>query len=416
MTGPVLIINSLSKAFRVTHAQVDHDPRRRPLSRRHDRFQVLEDVSFELHQGETVGLIGPNGSGKSTLLKILAGVMSSDSGSFHATGRIGALLELGAGFHNDLSGIENIYLNGALLGLSLTEIDRLLPEIIEFAELEEFMDMPVRHYSSGMSARLGFSIASRLAPGILLMDETFATGDARFQARALAHIGYLKEQGHTMILVSHNMEMIMNLADRVVWIDHGRIRRMGLTNDILTDYRRLQKLNLNDTDRMHNLLGITSLFDNLSDHARVQIGAARLRTGPAELGEPGNESGLVEIEMGGDLWLDLDIECRQEVENHEYWLDSAWVRQDDRILAQGESRIPVEIKPGKSTRCTLHWKDWPLTEGEWKLALGIRTGQDHHHLTYDDRKLDTGTVRVVTPNPYLLPAIMPFEHGWKFCE
>ena len=212
MTSPVLTINRLSKAFRMPRSRVGDDPRRIRISRRHDCFQVLKDVSFDLHHGETVGLVGPNGSGKSTLLKILAGVMTADSGSFQATGGIGALLELGAGFHDDLNGIENIYLNGALLGLSLTEIDRLLPEIIEFSELEQFMDMPVRHYSSGMTARLGFAIASRLAPKILLMDETFATGDARFQAKALSHIGRLKERGHTMILVSHNMEMIMKIA------------------------------------------------------------------------------------------------------------------------------------------------------------------------------------------------------------
>ena len=238
--GLALDVRGLGKVFHVPRAEAAGDLRRERESRRRDRFWALRDVSFSVPTGQALGIVGHNGSGKSTLLKILAGVMAPETGCFMARGRIGALLELGAGLHPDLSGVENVYLNGALLGLSVPQVDRLLPEIIAFAELERFMDMPVRHYSSGMHARLGFAVATQLAPEILMMDETFATGDARFQARALAHVGEMKRRGHTLLLVSHSMELLTDLADQILWLDRGGVRALGSTREALAEYRRSQ--------------------------------------------------------------------------------------------------------------------------------------------------------------------------------
>ncbi|MCL5271045.1 MAG: ABC transporter ATP-binding protein, partial [bacterium] len=192
-----LTVTHLAKSFRVAReADGGADPRRERRSRRHDRFWALRGVSFSVEPGRTLGIIGPNGSGKSTLMKILAGVMQPERGGFEARGRIGALLERGAGFHPELTAIENVYLNGALLGLSERQVDALLPAIISFAELERFMDMPVKHFSSGMTTRLGFAVAMQLAPEILLMDETFAAGDAHFMAKTIGHIAGMKARGH----------------------------------------------------------------------------------------------------------------------------------------------------------------------------------------------------------------------------
>ncbi len=248
MDDLALTVDRLGKAYRVPHARDGRDPRREKISARKDLFHALRDVSFGVRRGETLGLIGANGSGKSTLLKILAGVVQADRGSFSACGRIGALLELGAGFHPDLTGIENVYLSGALLGMEARRIDELLPDIIGFAELERFMDMPVKHYSSGMAGRLGFAVATQLAPDILLMDETFATGDLRFQAKAIEHVAGMKRRGHTLLIVSHNLEIMIQLADRVLWLDHGGVKLAGEPREVLTHYRRARGQALDRVD------------------------------------------------------------------------------------------------------------------------------------------------------------------------
>ncbi|MBI1785353.1 ABC transporter ATP-binding protein, partial [Candidatus Sumerlaeota bacterium] len=220
--SPAISVRRLSKSFSVPRLKArgerPADPRRRPAGWR-DRFDVLRDLTFEIPRGQAVGVIGPNGSGKTTLLKILAGVMNADSGEMKIGGRVGALLEVGAGFHPDLAGEENVQLNGALLGISRAEMSRHLAEIIAFAGLERYMDMPVRHYSSGMIVRLGFATAIQLRPDILLLDETFAVGDAEFQGKAFRRIREMKSAGVTMMLVSHNAEQLLQLADRVIWID-----------------------------------------------------------------------------------------------------------------------------------------------------------------------------------------------------
>lgn len=203
-----------------------------------DYFWALRDITFEIRRGETVGLIGPNGAGKSTVLKILSRVTVPTSGSFHLNGRVGALIEVGAGFHGDLTGRENVYLNGAIMGMSQAEIDAKFDRIVAFAEVENFIDTPIKNYSSGMEVRLGFAVAAHIEPDILLVDEVLAVGDAAFQAKCLNKLADLKEQAKTIVLVSHNMANILQQSDRVLWIDRGRVRAFGDPETVAEQYLR----------------------------------------------------------------------------------------------------------------------------------------------------------------------------------
>lgn len=189
----------------------------------HIVFKALDDVSFEVKQGETFALLGHNGSGKSTMLKCIAGTLRPSSGRVVSRGRLAALLELGAGFHPDLTGRENIYLNGSILGFSKAQIDVIFDDIVEFAELSDFIDQQVKHYSSGMYARLGFSVAINVEPEILLVDEVLSVGDESFQRKCIDRVRELQADGRTILLVSHAAELVRQLADRAAVLDHGHL-------------------------------------------------------------------------------------------------------------------------------------------------------------------------------------------------
>jgi lipopolysaccharide transport system ATP-binding protein len=201
-----------------------------------EEFWALQDVSFSVKQGETVGIIGPNGSGKSTALKLISRIIEPTSGEVEVNGRVGALLELGAGFHPDLTGRENVYLNGSILGISRRGIDHRFDSIVEFAELSRFIDMPVRNYSSGMMIRLGFAVATSFQPDILLVDEVLAVGDESFQAKCLQRVAQMRERGVTILFVSHGLDSVRRLCNRVVWLDEGRVQAVGPADQVIVKY------------------------------------------------------------------------------------------------------------------------------------------------------------------------------------
>ena len=202
-----------------------------------EAIPALTDVSFAIAPGETVGVVGPNGSGKSTLLKLLAGILRPTAGSVSVRGRLAALLELGAGFHPEISGRENIEINGLLLGLSRKEIARRFDEIVRFAELEEFLDAPVKTYSSGMAVRLGFSIAAHCDPDVLLVDEVLAVGDEAFSRRSLEKFAEFERAGKTLLFVSHDLGLIAERCHRAIWLDRGRVAADGPAGETVTLYR-----------------------------------------------------------------------------------------------------------------------------------------------------------------------------------
>ena len=201
-------------------------------------FWALDDVSFEVKRGEVVGIIGRNGAGKSTLLKILSRITKPTRGHARIHGRVGSLLEVGTGFHPELTGRENIYLNAAILGMRKAEVAKKFDEIVAFAEVEQFIDTPVKRYSSGMYVRLAFAVAAHLEPEILVIDEVLAVGDAAFQKRCLGKIGEVAHGGRTVLFVSHNMGAIRNLCTGVIWLDEGRIRDRGASASVCDSYLR----------------------------------------------------------------------------------------------------------------------------------------------------------------------------------
>jgi lipopolysaccharide transport system ATP-binding protein len=205
---------------------------------RDEEFWALRDVSFAVGPGEAVGLVGPNGAGKSTALKLMTRIVEPTAGRVVVNGRVSALLELGAGFHPDLTGRENIFLNGSILGLSRMHIQRKLDEIIAFAELERFIDIPVKHYSSGMYVRLGFSVAVHTDPEVFLIDEVLAVGDQNFQHKCLERILAMRQQGITICFVSHDLEAVRRLCSHAVWLDDGVIRAAGDVDDAISAYLR----------------------------------------------------------------------------------------------------------------------------------------------------------------------------------
>ena len=246
MSAPAIRVEGLGKRYRIGE-RVRYKSLRESVSnaalralrgerRPHETIWALKDVSFEVAPGEVVGVIGRNGAGKSTLLKILSRITEPTEGRVELHGRVGSLLEVGTGFHQELTGRENIYLNGAILGMKRAEIERKFDEIVAFAEIERFLDTPVKHYSTGMYLRLAFAVAAHLEPEILLVDEVLAVGDTAFQKKCLGKMGDVARGGRTVLFVSHNMTAVNQLCRSAVWLDEGTIAHVGAVQEAVQRY------------------------------------------------------------------------------------------------------------------------------------------------------------------------------------
>jgi ABC-type polysaccharide/polyol phosphate transport system ATPase subunit len=233
-------VNDVSKKFRLYHErnQTLKSAILRGRTSRHEDFWALENVTFDVIEGQTHGLIGSNGSGKSTLLKCLAKIYWPTSGSIEYRGRMASLLEVGSGFHLELSGRENIYLNGSILGMSKKEIDSKFDEIVDFSGVEQFLDQPVKNYSSGMYVRLGFSIAINVDPDILVVDEVLSVGDEGFQRKSFDKFLEFKKRGKTIIMVTHTMPVVEEICDSVTWIEKGTMMATGKAKSVVAAYKK----------------------------------------------------------------------------------------------------------------------------------------------------------------------------------
>jgi lipopolysaccharide transport system ATP-binding protein len=315
-------------------------------------FWALRNVSFEVERGEVVALIGRNGAGKSTLLKILSRIVEPTEGSAKMKGRVASLLEVGTGFHPELTGRENIYLNGAILGMHKAEIDRKFDEIVAFAETEKFLDTPVKRYSSGMYVRLAFAVAAHLEPEILIVDEVLSVGDAEFQKKCLGRLQQVAQgDGRTVLFVSHNMGAVRQLCDRAVYLRNGEVVSIGPAGDVVTEY-----LNSAGETKERNLLS-RPRFQGLAP------AIAGFTCRPAEAGR--------HVASGAPVIFEIDLEVTEPIQNAAVTImfnsDQGYRVLGISSRCEGDLQI---ISPGRQT-ITCRVDSLPLASGRYNVDLEI---------------------------------------------
>src|SRR5256884_6319687 len=324
---------------------------RSPLSifrrAKEETFWALKDVSLEVKEAEVVGFIGRNGAGKTTLLKILSRITRPTTGWAEIHGRVGSLLEVGTGFHQELTGRENTLLSGAILGMGRAEIARKFDEIVAFAELEKFIDTPVKHYSSGMFVRLAFAVAAHLEPEILLVDEVLAVGDINFQKKCLGKLGDVARAGRTVVLVSHQLNQVRRLCNRVVWIDAGAVRQNGGTHQVVSAYESAM------------LSGDHATGLQRSKDARAQF----LRW---EIAEPGCSESHV-LSSLGPVTVNFVVELAERVTNGEHGVA---LFDAERQLMWARAAQNLSLEPGSHV-FTHTFPSLPLRPGayQWQVRL-----------------------------------------------
>lgn len=321
---------------------------------------ALKDVSFTIEQGDVVGVIGRNGAGKSTLLKILSRITEPTEGTADIYGRIGSLLEVGTGFHPELTGRENIFLNGAILGMKKTEISAKFDDIVDFSEVAKFIDTPVKHYSSGMYLRLAFAVAAHLNPEILLIDEVLAVGDAAFQKKCLGKMGEVSRLGRTVMFVSHNMDAILNLCPRCMVIDSGRLVFTGPSEDAVRFY-------LNICNRTDQKYAEHVLYQNENDISGKEPKITRIET----LDISGSPKPL--IYTWDDLVFRLHYESDADIHHGSLILDICDFKQQRLLVFESGTKIPIK-KGCHYVDCSV--SGWPLAAGEYYIGAGITVSEN----------------------------------------
>jgi ABC-2 type transport system ATP-binding protein/lipopolysaccharide transport system ATP-binding protein len=320
-------------------------------------FWALTDVDFRAGEGETLGIIGPNGSGKTTLLSLIAGTMYPTSGTISTRGRISSMLALGAGFHPDLTGRENIYLNGTLVGLSRKEIDEKYEQIVAFSGLEKFIHTPVKYYSSGMYVRLGFAIAVEVDPDVLLIDEVLAVGDADFRRKCFEKIEFFKQTGKTILFVSHDLDMIERIADRVLFLNKGRMENVGSPEAVLAKYRELG-------------------FENAQGFKPKEWGSKIIELGDIRVLDKNGQSAK-NFESGADIGIELDYTAKEPVAEPVFGIS---IRDVDGNVVFGTNtqidKVAIAEVAGRGT-IGIRLANVILPAGAYCLSAAVH-GQDHH--------------------------------------
>jgi lipopolysaccharide transport system ATP-binding protein len=360
-------------------------------------FWALKDVSFEVKRGEVVGIIGRNGAGKSTLLKILSRITEPTTGRIRIRGRVASLLEVGTGFHGELTGRENVFLNGAILGMQRAEIKRKFDEIVAFAEVEKFLDTPVKRYSSGMYVRLAFAVAAHLEPEILIVDEVLAVGDAEFQKKCLGKMKDVAGNGRTVLFVSHNMAAIKSLCQKAIWIDSARLKLSGSTQDLVDAY-------------LLSATGDGNVVSNLEHVNRPSWCGDGIRITQICIND--NRP----VRHGDAFCIRIDFKCIHETSDVSFGIGFS-TSEGARVLSFDSDfqnqRIPT-VNPGQ-WNCTMEIRRLDLQPATYSLDVGSRSG-DQFSLDYLP-----GVLRIdVLPGPNTPSHIMRSEGGvrinstWNF--
>ncbi|MGC9397899.1 MAG: ABC transporter ATP-binding protein [Anaerolineae bacterium] len=363
---------------------------------RREEFWALRDVSLSVERGETVGLIGPNGAGKSTLLKLVSGIIKPTSGQVKVSGRLGALLELGAGFHPDLTGRENIYLNGSILGLSRSEIQAKMGEIIAFAELERFIDAPVRHYSSGMYVRLGFSVAVHTEPQILLVDEVLAVGDAAFQRKCMDKIDEMRRAGVTILFVSHSPDLVRKICKRAIWLDEGRCVADGSAEGVAARYL--------DHSWAQEQPQVVSGEERRWGNGKVRITDVRL------LGGEGKER--QRFRTGEPMTVEMHYVAEERIEQPVFGL--AIHRSDGTHITGPNTRFAGQEIPYVEGRGKVVYavRTLSLLEGVYMVSVAVTSSADDEMYDYHDRLYP---FRVRSPGGAEQYGLITLDGEWQVC-
>ena len=374
-----------------------HPTRRNPSVAVED-FWALRDVSFEIKQGERLGIIGRNGAGKSTLLKVLSRITEPTTGRIHIKGRVATLLEVGTGFHPELTGRENIFLNGAILGMSRTEIQRKFDAIVDFAEVENFLDTPVKRYSSGMYVRLAFAVAAHLEPEILVVDEVLAVGDANFQKKSLGKMESVAREGRTVLFVSHNLGAIQNLCSTCVLLDKGRVIEHGEPGKVVGRYLSEGAVSASAYSQEHDAEKAVNL-------RRVQL--------TTKDDEPAHEFGF---EQG--IRVAIEYEVNKPTTSTSVWIGVRTIEQIQAFCSSDtdvDSNLLGERVPG-NYRTVIDLPDKWLNAGTYFLVVGITKYPDLH--SFDRVECasftihDTGTpeqIRTGNTRPGILQPFLPWR-------
>jgi lipopolysaccharide transport system ATP-binding protein len=322
---------------------------------------ALRDVHLEVRHGEVVGMIGPNGAGKTTLLKILSRITRPTTGRAEVYGRVGSLLEVGTGFHPELTGRENIYLNGAILGMGRHEITRKFDEMVAFAEVERFLDTPVKHYSTGMYVRLAFAVAAHLEPEILLVDEVLAVGDIAFQKKCLGKMGEVARQGRTVLFVSHNMAAVLNLCSRGILLEGGRVAGDGPASEVVEQYLRGLKAN-----------AVQDLRELRERRGRGQVRFTRVHF------ENGGGNATGQGVSGQPLVFVLDYAARNDLPLNNCRVAVVISDRLGQVMfnctSELTNREPVNLPPSGSVRCEV--PRLPLSQGQYHVAAFLEVNRE----------------------------------------
>jgi ABC-2 type transport system ATP-binding protein len=399
---PAIEVRDVAKRFRLIHernatlkAMIFNGFRRTV----HEEFWALKGVSFDVAEGTTYGIIGHNGSGKSTLLKCLSRIYRPNRGSITTRGRVSALLELGAGFHPELSGRENVYLNGSILGMSTREVNRRFDEIVSFAGLEQFIDTPVKNYSSGMYVRLGFSIAITVEPDILLVDEVLAVGDESFQQRCLEKFADLRHAGRTVVVVTHSLDTVRNMCDRAAWLDHGQLRAEGGAGEVVTQYLESVR---DDRRAAEQGDGVTVTTAASPDGSADDWGIRAVRL----LGASGKPVDLVTSGEALTIQVELEAAAAGLV-----MLAIGVYRSDGVHVAGPVHRLDVP-NPGVHV-VDYHIPHLPLTEGVYDIST--RVLDEHGQHTYAVRRR-AARLDVVKVHDADLGGVVALSGDWRVAD
>jgi lipopolysaccharide transport system ATP-binding protein len=323
-------------------------------TREKNYFWALNGVDFEIHQGDTVGIIGRNGAGKSTLLKVLSRITEPTTGTIDLYGRVGALLEVGTGFHPELTGRENVFLNGAILGMTRSEILRKFDEMVDFSGIERFMDTPVKRYSSGMLLRLGFAVAAHLETEILIVDEVLAVGDAEFQRKCLGKMQNVAGEGRTVLFVSHNLNAVLNLCKHAIYLNHGQVQAVGDAGEVIQQYTNIIN---QDT-----VLGRADLTEH-TGRSRGMTPIFRHITLMNDSGTP-----ITDFKTGDTVQIEIGYDTKGKAYDYIHIeIHSVFGERLCTVSTQYDSAAPKKISGAGSLICTL--PQLPLNEGDYFVTL-----------------------------------------------